>query len=140
MAMSSLLTWAANWPSSVQQDEKGVWVGAPTAGYKVYDVMVFNKELGQYEPLDLEAAYNLAGYNYTLRDLGDGFNMFSGAVNVLDYVMEDYMVLANYVQAFENATVEATNSPLLAKYPGMLLDYSNLAGSGRIVFEAAVHE
>ena len=129
-----------NWPSSVQQDEKGVWVGAPTAGYKVYDVMVFNKELGQYEPLDLEAAYNLAGYNYTLRDLGDGFNMFSGAVNVLDYVMEDYMVLANYVQAFENATVEATNSPLLAKYPGMLLDYSNLAGSGRIVFEAAVHE
>jgi hypothetical protein len=51
--------------------------------------------------------------------------------------MEDYMVLANYVQAFENGTVEATNSPLLGKFPGMLLDYSTLAGSGRIVFEAA---
>ena len=120
------------WESSVQADEKGVWVGAPTGGYRVHDVMVYNKETNEYEPLDLEATYNLAGYNYTLRDLGDGFNMFSGAVNVLDYVMEDYMVLANYVQAFEGGVVDATNSPLLAKYAGMKLDYSSLAGSGRI--------
>ena len=127
----------AEWPNSVQADDKGVWIGGPTGGYRVHDVMVYNKETNEYEPLNLEASYNLAGYNYTLRDLGDGFNMFSGAVNVLDYVMEDYMVLANYVQAFENGTVEATNSPLLAKYAGMLLDYSTLAGSGRIVFEAA---
>ena len=127
----------AEWPNSVQADDKGVWIGGPTGGYRVHDVMVYNKETNEYEPLDLEASYNLAGYNYTLRDLGDGFNMFSGAVNVLDYVMEDYMVLANYVQAFENGTVEATNSPLLAKYAGLLLDYSTLAGSGRIVFEAA---
>ena len=127
----------AEWPNSVQADDKGVWIGGPTGGYRVHDVMVYNKDTNEYEPLDLEASYNLAGYNYTLRDLGDGFNMFSGAVNVLDYVMEDYMVLANYVQAFENGTVEATNSPLLAKYAGLLLDYSTLAGSGRIVFEAA---
>ena len=128
------------WADSTQKDEKGVWIGGPTGGYRVHDVMVYNKETNQYEPLDLEATYNLAGYNYTLRDLGDGFNMFSGAVNVLDYVMEDYMVLANYVQAFENGTVEATNSPLLAKYTGMKLDYSTLAGSGRVVFEVAAHE
>jgi hypothetical protein len=51
---------------------------------------------------------------------------------VLDYVIEDYMVLANYVQAFEGGVVDATNSPLLAKYAGMKLDYSSLAGSGRI--------
>ncbi len=127
------------WPNSVQADDKGVWIGGPTGGYRVHDVMVYNKETNEYEPLDLTASYNLAGYNYTLRDLGDGFNMFSGAVNVLDYVMEDYMVLANYVQAFENGIVDATNSPLLAKYTGMLLDYSTLAGSGRIVFEAAEH-
>ena len=127
-----------SWASSVQADEKGVWVGAPTGGYRVHDVMVFNKETGEYEPLDLNATYNLAGYNYTLRDLGDGFNMFSGAVNVLDYVMEDYMVLATYIQAFEGGVVDATNSPLLAKYPGMLLDYSDVNGSGRI--EIAVAE
>ena len=120
------------WADSTQKDEKGVWVGAPTGGYRVHDVMVYNKETNEYEPLDLEATYNLAGYNYTLRDLGDGFNMFSGAVNVLDYVMEDYMVLANYVQSFEGGVVEAANSPLLAKYAGLKLDYSTLAGSGRI--------
>ena len=125
------------WPTSVQMDDKGVWVGAPTGGYKVHDVQVFNKETGAYEALDLTASYNLAGYNYTLRDLGDGFNMFDGAVNVLDYVMEDYMVLANYIQGFEGGVVDATNSPLIAKFPGMLLDYSDVNGSGRIVMEAA---
>ena len=125
------------WPTSVQMDDKGVWVGAPTGGYKVHDVQVYNKETGAYEPLDLTASYNLAGYNYTLRDLGDGFNMFDSAVNVLDYVMEDYMVLATYIAGFEGGVVDATNSPLAAKFPGLLLDYSDVNGSGRIVMEAA---
>lgn len=125
------------WPTSVQLDDKGVWVGAPTGGYRVHDVQVYNKETGAYEPLDLEGSYNLAGYNYTLRDMGDGFNMFSGAVNVLDYVMEDYMVLANYIQGFKDGKVEASNSPLLSKYAGMKLNYSDVNGSGRIVYEAA---
>ena len=78
------------WPDSTQKDEKGVWIGGPTGGYRVHDVKVYNKETNAWDALDLEAHYNLAGYNYTLRDLGDGFNMFDGAVNVLDYVMEDY--------------------------------------------------
>ena len=131
------ITYAVDtaWPDSTGKDEKGVWTGAPTGGYRVHDVMVYNKETGEYEALDLAASYNLAGYNYTLRDLGDGFNMFSGAVNVLDYVMEDYMVLANYVQAFEGGAVDATNSPLLAKYAGMKLDYTDLNGSGRITLK-----
>ncbi|MBQ7001387.1 MAG: 5'-nucleotidase C-terminal domain-containing protein [Oscillospiraceae bacterium] len=127
----------SEWPASVQMDEKGVWIGGPTGGYRVHDVQVYNKETGAYEPLDLAASYNLAGYNYTLRDLGDGFNMFDGAVNVLDYVMEDYMVLANYIQGFEGGVVDATNSPLLVKFANMKLDYSTVNGSGRIVFEAA---
>ena len=122
--------------NTTQADGKGVWIGGPTGQYRVHDVMVYNKETDQYEPLDLEAEYNLAGYNYTLRDLGDGFAMFDGAVNVLDYVMEDYMVLANYVQAFENGQVGASNSPLLDKYENMLLDYSTVNGSGRIVMAA----
>ena len=122
----------ASYPESTVADDKGVWVSGPSAGYRVLDVMVYNKEPGAYEPLDLTAKYNLAGYNYTLRDLGDGFAMFDGAVNVLDYVMEDYMVIANYVKAFENGVVEATNSPLLKKFPGMKLDYGTVNGSGRI--------
>ncbi len=127
----------AEWPESTQKDEKGVWIGGPTGGYRVHSVEVYNKETGAYEPLDLAASYNLAGYNYTLRDLGDGFNMFSGAVNVLDYVMEDYMVLANYITGFEGGVVDAKNSPLAAKFPGMLVDYGTVNGSGRIVMEAA---
>jgi hypothetical protein len=98
--------------------------------------MVYNKETNAYEPLDLDAKYNLAGYNYTLRDLGDGFAMFDGAVNVLDYVMEDYMVLANYVKGYEDGIVGAKNSPLLAKYANLKLDYATVNGSGRIVMEA----
>ena len=128
------------WPDSTQKDDKGVWIGAPTGGYRVHDVKVYNKEIGAWDDLDLTAKYNLAGYNYTLRDLGDGFSMFDGAVNVLDYVMEDYMVLANYVQAFEGGVVDAANSPLAAKYPGFTVDYSTVDGSGRIVMEAAVRE
>ena len=104
-------------PSTVRADDKDVWVGGPTGAYRVTDVQVWNKERGEYEPLDLDAEYNLAGYNYTLRDLGGGFAMLTGAANVLDYVMEDYMVLATYVQSFENGLV-----------PG----YEDVYGDGRI--------
>lgn len=120
-------------PGISWSDGKNVWTGAPVGRYRVHNVQVYNRETQRYEPLDPDASYNLAGYNYILRDLGDGFAMFNGAVNVLDYVMEDYMVLANYVEGFENGIVEAVNSPLLAKYPGMLLDYSDVNGCGRIV-------
>ena len=128
------------WPDSTQKDDKGVWIGGPTGGYRVHDVKVYNKETDQWDPLDLEAKYNMAGYNYTLRDMGDGFNMFEGAVNVLDYVMEDYMVLANYVEGYPDGVVGADNSPLTAKYPGLTTDYSTVNGSGRITFAAAAQE
>ena len=116
---------------TTQKDDKGVWTGGPTE-YRVHDVKVYNKETNTWDALDLTASYNLAGYNYTLRDLGDGFNMFDGAVNVLDYVMEDYMVLSNYVLGFEGGVVDATNSPLAAKYANFAVDYSTVNGSGRI--------
>lgn len=100
-----------NIPSTVQKDEKGVWIGGPTGAYRVKDVQVLNNQTGAYEALNLNAEYNLAGYNYTLRDLGDGFAMFDGAVNVLDYVMEDYMVLANYIGSFANGAVTGYAEP-----------------------------
>ncbi len=126
--------------STVQQDDKGVWIGGPTGEYRVKNVKIYDKETGAYVDLDPDAKYNMAGYNYTLRDLGDGFAMFDGAVNVLDYVMEDYQVLATYVKAFPEGVVAATNSPLLAKYEGMLLDYATVEGSGRIVVKEAAEE
>ena len=124
-----------SYDSTVQFDDKDVWTGPPTGEYRVKDVQILAKETGEYEPLDLTTTYNLAGYNYTLRDLGGGFAMLNGSVNVLDYVAEDYMVLANYIQAFEGGVVEAVNSPLASLYEGMLLDYGDVNGSGRIVID-----
>ena len=50
------------------------------------------------------------------------------------------MVLANYVQGFANGEVAATNSPLLTKYANLLVDYSTVNGSGRIVIGEVVDE
>ena len=98
-------------PCTVQKDDKGVWTGGPTGAYRVKDVQVLNKKTGAYEPLKLDGKYNLAGYNYTLRDLGDGFAMFDGAVNVLDYVKTGYMVLADYVKSFPEGKVTGYAQP-----------------------------
>lgn len=119
-------------------DDKNIWISGPTDKYRVYDVKIYNKETDAWDNLELSKKYNLAGYNYTLRDLGDGFSMFKGAVNVLDYVMEDYMVLSNYVKAFENGTVKGSNSPLSKKYPSFKVDYSNVNGSGRTIISEKI--
>ncbi|MBQ9091850.1 MAG: 5'-nucleotidase C-terminal domain-containing protein [Anaerotignum sp.] len=117
-------------PSTVQQDINGIWTGAPTDGYRVKNLQILNKETGKYEPVDLNAKYNLAGHNYTLRDLGGGFAMLKGAVNVLDYAAEDYMVLANYIQSFP--VDEETGLPTITEADG----YSNVKGEGRITISA----
>ena len=113
-------------PSTVQMDEKGVWTGRPTGEYRVQDVQILNKETGEFEPLDLDAKYNLAGYNYTLRNDGDGFAMLKSAENVLDYVAEDYMVLAQYIQSFP--VNEATGLPTIGENSG----YADVNGQGRV--------
>ena len=118
--------------SGAQADDKGVWTGHD-GDYVVQNIRVWDKEAKEYVPLDLEAEYNLAGYNYTLRDLGDGFAMFDGAVNVVDYVMEDYMVLANYVQSFEDGVITAEDGPeyRISEETG---SYANVTGEGRVNF------
>lgn len=118
-------------PNTIPEIDLEVWGGKPEA-YRVYDVKIYDRRTDRYENIVPDNTYYLAGYNYTLRDLGGGFAMFEGCENMLDYVMEDYMVLANYVQGFENHVVDAANSPLLKEYPGFLIDYGNIEGSGRI--------
>ncbi len=113
-------------PSTVQYDDKEIWSGGPTGEYRVRNVEIYDQASGEYLPLDLTASYNLAGYNYTLRDLGGGFAMLTGAVNVLDYVAEDYMVLANYIQSFP--VDEATGLPTIAADS----IYADVNGTGRI--------
>lgn len=119
-------------PNTMEADEMDVWQRGPSGAYRVRDVKVYNKDTDTWDPLVLDARYNLAGYNYTLRDMGGGFAMLNDSVNVLDYVMEDYMTLAAYVQGFEDHVVRASNSPLTEKYPSFFVDYRTVYGSGRM--------
>ncbi len=124
-------------PNTVQTDDKNVWIGSATGMPRVQNVKIYNKEIGDYLPLDENATYALAGMNYTLRNLGDGFAMFDGAELIKDYVSEDYLVMATYAMTFGGVDAEGlphlstANSPL-AEYPGYLLDYENPYGAGRI--------
>ena len=118
-------------PNTVQTDDQGVWSGPATGTPRVQNVKIYNKATGAYEPLDPARTYTMAGMNYTLRSLGDGFAMFDGATLVKDYVAEDYLVLASYAMLFDGGVISTANSPL-ADYPGYLLDYENPYGAGRI--------
>ncbi len=122
--------------STVQMDGNGIWLSAPTGKYKVGNVQVYNRETAEYEPLDLERHYRLAGANYILKNLGDGMAMFKGIVPILDFVGEDYIILADYFKSFKKGKdkfphISTKNSPLKA-YKNYLLDYENPFGSGRI--------
>ena len=126
----------ADIPNTVQTDEKNVWIGSATGTPRVQNVKIYNKASGTYEPLDESKTYALAGMNYTLRNLGDGFAMFDGAELIKDYVSEDYLVMSTYAMIFDGATegmpvLASANSPL-ASYPGYLLDYEDPHGAGRI--------
>ena len=124
-------------PNTVQTDEKNVWIGSATGTPRVQNVKIYDKASGSYLPLDPGATYALAGMNYTLRNLGDGFAMFDGAELIKDYVSEDYLVMSTYAMIFDGADaaglphLSSANSPLAA-YPGYLLDYEQPYGAGRI--------
>ena len=123
-------------PNTVQTDDKNVWVGSATTP-RVSKVEIYDKTTGTYKPLDPNATYALAGMNYTLRNLGDGFAMFDGAELIKDYVSEDYLVMSSYAAMFGGVDanglphLSSANSPL-ADYPGYLLNYEDPYGAGRI--------
>ncbi|MCQ2536882.1 MAG: bifunctional metallophosphatase/5'-nucleotidase [Lachnospiraceae bacterium] len=113
--------------ANVVKDDKGIWASAGTGAYRVQNVQVLNSKTGEYEKLDLTKNYNIAGTNYTLRNMGDGFSMFEGATLVKDYVMEDYLALANYVLSFNKTWTDNGKVATITK-----AQYANLKGDGRI--------
>ena len=124
-------------PNTVQTDEKNVWIGSATGTPRVQNVKIYDKTSGTYVPLDEGKTYALAGMNYTLRNLGDGFAMFDGAELIKDYVSEDYLVMSTYAMTFGGVDAEglphlSSANSVLAEYPGYLLDYENPYGAGRI--------
>ena len=124
-------------PNTVQTDEKNVWIGSATGTPRVQNVKIYDRANGTYVPLDENKTYALAGMNYTLRNLGDGFAMFDGAELIKDYVSEDYLVMSTYAMTFGGVDAEglphlSSANSVLAEYPGYLLDYENPYGAGRI--------
>ena len=123
-------------PNTVQTNDKNVWTGS-AATPRISNVEIYDKTTGTYKPLDPNATYALAGMNYTLRNLGDGFAMFDGATLIKDYVSEDYLVMSSYAAMFGGVDANglphlaSANSPL-ADYPGYLLNYEDPYGAGRI--------
>ncbi len=123
-------------PNTVQTNDKNVWTGS-AATPRVCNVEIYDKTTGTYKPLDPNATYALAGMNYTLRNLGDGFAMFDGATLIKDYVSEDYLVMSSYAAMFGGVDANglphlaSANSPL-ADYPGYLINYEDPYGAGRI--------
>jgi len=117
-------------PNTTVADEQGVWQSGPADGvYRVHDVMVKNRQTGEYEPLDLNKHYTVGGINYTLRELGDGFAMFTGA-NIVDGVAVDYMAPLEYIQSFPKDA--ATGLPTIKA--GMGYD----ATEGRVILEGSL--
>ena len=124
-------------PNTVQTDDKNVWIGSATGTPRVQNVKIYDRANGTYVPLDENKTYALAGMNYTLRNLGDGFAMFDGAELIKDYVSEDYLVMSTYAMTFGGVDAEglphlSSANSVLAAYPGYLLDYENPYGAGRI--------
>ena len=120
-------------PNVIVGDDK-MWEGPAGIPYRVQNVMVMDRESGEYEPLDLDRTYTLASHNYMLMDQGDGFAMFGRSnVNVLqEDVMIDNAVLINYIQSMPGKTVTLADGTE-AEYEHVVEGYENPYGEGRIV-------
>ena len=102
---------------------------------KVDNIEVYNKETNEYEPLDLDKKYAIAGYHYLLLDNLDTYPELENLEVVATYITTDYLATAEYIKSFaeENGlpTIRSANSPL-SKYTNYLINYEDYLGSGRI--------
>jgi len=76
--------------SSVETDDAGMFTGV-SGEYRVKNVYVGD------EPLDLNKVYTVAGTDYTLQKMGDGYTMFADNVFTQESVMLDNQVLITYI-------------------------------------------
>lgn len=121
-------------PSSVKTKGDGMFESVDGV-YRVRDVKIYNKETSEYEDMDPEKTYTVGGINYILRNSGNGLNMFNDDEMIIDFVGQDYSILAMYFASFKTEgaypVVRTANSPL-NKFAGYQLDYENPYGANRI--------
>ena len=83
-------------PTSVVLDEREEFAGV-VGPYRVYDIKIFNKETGEYEPLELNGEYTIASHNYALLEQGSGMKMLKDAVILQNDGLLDVEALERYV-------------------------------------------
>ena len=98
--------------SSCTADANGVFTGV-TGERRVKNVKVGG------EPIDPQKRYTLAGHNYMLLNLGDGFSMWSGAPVLQNCVKLDNQMLIDFISGSLGGVIGG--------------EYGDLTGQGRIV-------
>ena len=83
-------------PSSVEFNEYEEFVGV-SGEYRVYDIKVFNKKSGEYEPIDLDGTYTLAAFSYQLLEYGSGMTMLKDAKILQNEGILDVEALEQYI-------------------------------------------
>ena len=83
-------------PSSVAYNEYEEFLGV-FGEYRVYDIKVFNKETGVYEPLDLNGTYTLSTFGYQLLEYGSSMTMLKEAKILQNDGMLDVEALERYI-------------------------------------------
>lgn len=81
--------------STVEVDSAGMFVSCG-ANRRIKNAEVLQSD-GTYAPLEPEKTYTLASHNYTLKQGGDGLNMFMDNTFLIDEGMADYQILITYI-------------------------------------------
>ncbi len=87
--------------SPCESDESGGFQSIGDGERRVRNIRIGGEEI------DYNKKYTLAGHNYMLLDLGDGFNMFKGADKLLESVAIDNQVIIKYITENLNGNVSA---------------------------------
>ena len=91
-------------PSSVVVNELEEFVEI-SGEYRVYDIEVFDKETGKYEPLSLSKTYTLAASNYFLLEYGSGMTMLKDAKIIQNEGILDVEALERYIVEALDGTI-----------------------------------
>lgn len=94
----------ASIPSPVLTDENGLFVGVGNNSRRVSNVQILNKE-GNYEPIEINHTYTIAGFNYHLED-GGGQGILNGANLIASDMGQDIEILSIYMQQYLEGTID----------------------------------
>ncbi len=91
-------------PSSVVLDEFDEFVRVD-GEYRIYDIKVYNRETGEYEPLELTKTYTIGASNYILLERGSGLKMLENVKIIQNDGVLDVEAMERYITEVIGGTV-----------------------------------